>query len=175
MGNFLFVQWKSPTDASRFVINGEVSEYSGTALQNNLMKILANVPKYKEICSSKNRNDLSPSFRCSYKKTKSSSLNVIEGNFEEKDFSGRNLVYIFATHEDDANKIVQVLKEYASLLGVTPHAEDLEEIQKKISKKKTHKIILWITLSIIVLLLLFMLLILLNKLLTTGGIQNQMS
>ena len=41
MKSFLFVQWKKPTDPSRFVIDGNVSEYSGTELQDGMMKILA--------------------------------------------------------------------------------------------------------------------------------------
>lgn len=164
MKNCLFVQWKKPTDASRFVIDGKVCEYSGTELQDKMMKIFADVPKYKEICSNKNRNDLSSSFRCSYKKTTSSVFNFIEGNFEETDCSGRKLVYIFATSENNSEKIVEILEESASLLGVTPHAEDLEEIKKKDFKRKSNNIFfLCATIVITILLLSYMLLNHLSK------------
>jgi hypothetical protein len=163
MRNCLFVQWKNPTDASRFVIDGQACEYSGTELQDKMMKIFANVPKYREICSNKGRNDLSPSFRCSCVKTKSSILNFVEGNFEETDCSGRKLVYIFATFESDSEKIVDLLKESAFLLGVTPHAEDLEEIKKKEFKIKSNNILLCVIILTIILLLSYMLLNHLSK------------
>ena len=166
MKSFLFVQWKNPTDPSRFVIDGIVSEYSGTELQDGMMKILANVPKYKEIRSNNSDKDLSPSFRCSYVNTKTSVLNFVEGNFEETACSGRKLVYIFATYENDSNVIAQNLKEYASLLGVSPNSKDLEEIQLtefKKKRKKINKIILCVTITIVILLLLFTLLNLQSK------------
>ena len=163
----MFVQWKKPTDPSRFVIDGEVSDYSGTEEQDEIMKLFANVPKYKEICSNKKRNHLSPSFRCSYEKiktkTKTSILYFVEGNFEETDYSGRKLVYIFATIENESDKIVRTLKEYASLLGVTPHLEDLEEIKKNEIKKQPKIKYLCLSIIIVFSLLLFMLLNLLNK------------
>ena len=161
MKNCLFVQWKRPTDASRFVIDGQVSEYSGTELQDNVMRLFAGVPNNKEICSRKNRSDLSPSFRCSYKNLgHERSRYFVEGNFDEKDSADRNLVYIFSTLETEGIKVAQILQEYASLLGVTVHAEDLEEIKKHEIKKHTNKSILWI---IIILVLLFMLQNLLSK------------
>lgn len=159
MRSYLFVQWIRPTDPSRFVIDGKVSEYSGTELQDNIIQVFADVPNFKEICSNKNRNDLSPSFRLSYKKTKNSILNVVEGNFEETDFAGRKLVYIFATKETDSIKIVQILQEYAALLGKTPHHEDIEEIKQKekIYKKKQINV-LWIIMIIIATMTIFLLL-----------------
>lgn len=163
MKHCLFVQWKKPTDASRYVIDGTVSEYSGTEIQDKLMRLLAEVPKYKEICNNKGRIDLSPSLRCSYLRTKSSVLHFIEGNFEETDFAGRKMVYIFMTRETDSAKAVGILKEYSALLGVTPHLEDLEEIRKQnFTKKNLLKLtgslknsILWIIIVTITLLLLF--------------------
>lgn len=165
MRSFIFVQWKNPTDASRFVIDGKVSEYSGTDSQDKIMKLFAEVPKYKEIFSNNNNAKFSPSFRCSYLKTRDSILNCIEGNFEETDCSGRKLVFIFATFENESSQISQILREYAGLLGVTPHTEDLEEIEKiKFKKKTSNKKILCVSILIAILLLLFMLLNHLSKL-----------
>lgn len=172
MKHCLFVQWKKPTDPSRYVIDGMVSEYSGTEIQDKLMKLLAEVPKYKEICNNKGRIDLSPSFRCSYFRTKSFVFHFIEGNFEDTDFAGRKMVYIFMTSETDSVKAVEILKEYSALLGVTPHQEDLVEIRKQNFKEKTHfkstdllkKSIIWIIIVTITFPLLFILLNHQNKL-----------
>lgn len=161
MANYLFVQWKKPTDASRMVIDGEVCEYSGTDLQDKIMKLLSKVPKCKEICSNKNRSDLSPSFRCSYADTKHSRIVFVEGNFIETDIAGRNLVFIFATSENEGVKIAQILQEYALLLGVTPNAEDLNVIRTTKFKNKI-KTALCVTIALFV--LLFMLLSLLSGL-----------
>lgn len=181
MENCLFVQWKKPTDASRYVIDGNPCEYSGTEQQNKIMKLFAGVPKFKEICSKKNREDLSPSFRCSYYRNKSSILHFIEGNFEETDFAGRNLVYIFMTSEEEPMKAVEILKEYSSLLGVTPHHEDLEVIKTQLFKKKSiinlvqpyNKLLIWTIITILISLLLYMLLNLQSKELTTNGTPEQ--
>ena len=171
--NCLFVQWKKPTDASRFVIDGIKSEYSGTKRQNKIMQLLSEVPKAKEICKNDGRQGFSPSFRCSTLK----SINYIEGNFEETDIAGRNLVYIFATQEPSSQRIAEILQEYSSLLGVTPFSSDIEEIKKQTFKKKTsyRKIINSIIIAIaIILLLLFMLLTLKNKPSTINGNQEPM-
>ena len=151
----LFVQWKKPTDASRFVINGEISEYSGTELQDYFIRLFANIPKFKEICSNKGNSN--------YKHRRKNYLYFVEGNFEETDIAGRNLVYIFATEENDTSKVVKILQEYSSLLGVTPYARDIKEIKKyNFKKKKNNKIILCV-ITTSILLLLFILLNLLNK------------
>jgi hypothetical protein len=170
MNTCLFVQWKKPTDASRYVIDGTPSEYSGTELQDKIMKLLAEVPKYHEICSSKDRDDLSPSFRCSYLRSKSSLLHCIEGNFEDLDFAGRKMVYIFITYENDPEKAVNLLNEYSKMLGVHPHQQDLIEIKKQGFKKKSFckqisfkQTIIWIIIAIIILLLSYMLLNLQSK------------
>lgn len=176
MKHCLFVQWKKPTDASRYVIDGTPYEYSGTEEQDKIMKILANVPKYKEICKNKNRKDLSPSFRCSYSTIEKSLLYFVEGNFEDVDSAGRKMVYIFMTHENAPLKIVELLKDYSSKLGVTPHNEDLEEIKKQTFKKEKNNLIhslIWTTIVIITtFLLLSMLQSILNKPSTTNGTQN---
>ena len=170
MNTCLFVQWKKPTDASRFVIDGTPSEYSGTEQQDKIMKLLAEVPKFHEISSRKNRDDLSPSFRCSYGQLKSSVFHSIEGNFEDLDFAGRKMVYIFITKEIDPEKAVNLLNEYSEMLGVHPHQQDLIEIKKQGFKKKSFckqitfkQIIIWIIITIIILLLSYILLNLQNK------------
>ena len=140
MKHCLFVQWKKPTDASRFVIDGKYSEYSGTDIQDKIMMILSDIQNNKEICSNKGNPKLSPSFRCSYRRSpKNASLYIIEGNFEETDIAGRKLVYIFATYESDSQKWADILKEYASILGVTLNKEDIKEInQISISHRVLH-------------------------------------
>lgn len=168
MNHCLFVQWKKPTDASRYVIDGETSEYSGTEQQDKIMKLLADVPKYNEICS-RDKDNLSPSFRFSSSRIKSCIFHFIEGNFEETDSAGRKLVYIFMTSESDPQKIVGILKEYSSLLEVTPHHEDLEVIKNyKLKTKKNVinniKSLVWTIIATIVLLLLYILLNLRSKL-----------
>ena len=178
MNNCLFVQWKKPTDPSRYVIDGKSLEYSGTESQYKIMKLFANIPNNKEISSKKNRKDLSPSFRCSYCRgnREHSILHFIEGNFEETDFAGRKLVYIFMTSEDNPIKAADILREYSAILGVTPHSEDLEEIKKLVFKKKRNiifpnsykKIVIW-TIIILISLLLYILLNLQNKQLITNG------
>ena len=45
MKHCLFVQWKKPTDASKFVIDGKYSEYAGTDIQDKIMKILSDIQK----------------------------------------------------------------------------------------------------------------------------------
>lgn len=158
MNNFLFVQWKKPTDASRYVIDGITSEYSATEQQIEIMKIFSGIPKYKEICKNNGRKDLSPSFRCSTAQISGERRYFIEGNFEETDVAGRKLVYIFSTLEANPIKIVEILKQYSTMLGVTPNANDIEEIKKQ-SFNKLNKFRLWVTITIISVLL-FMLLIL---------------
>lgn len=171
--NCLFVQWKKPTDVSRFVIDGVTSEYSGTEGQNNIMQLLAKVPKAKEICKNDGRQGFSPSFRCSTLRQRTSQFCFIEGNFKETDFAGRNLVYIFATQETDPQKIAEILQEYSSKLGVTPISTDIEEVKKQSFKKvtsiKINTIILWTIIAIVILLLLFMLLTPQNKPSTING------
>lgn len=161
MKNFLFVQWKKPTDQSRFVIDGRVSEYAGSEEQNKLMKMLAKIPECKEVGSKKDRSDLSPSFRCSFMNANKSSLKFVEGNFMEKDCTGRQMVYIFATYENDSNTIAHTLEEYAALLGVTPYAADLQVIKKNIFINQSNNKTLWIIIAII-LVILALLFILLN-------------
>jgi hypothetical protein len=164
MRSCLFVQWKAPTDASRFVIDGSPSEYIGTEQQDDVMRLLADIQKYKEICNNKDRDDLSPSFRFSHTKVKGEKWYFVEGNFEETDVAGRKLVYIFATQESDFPKIVDILIEYASTLGVTTNSNDIEVIKTQTHKKKQFfRTQIWITITIIILLLLFMLLNLQNK------------
>lgn len=159
MKNCLYVQWKKPTDASRYVIDGFTCEYSGTEQQNKIMSFLVGISKFKEIYKNKNREDLSPSFRLSSVRTRTSTWFCVEGNFEEVDVAGRKLVYIYATQDSDPHQIVEKLKEYSSLLGVTPNLNDLKEIEKqKKNKKSTKLIILWIITVITICLLSFMLL-----------------
>ena len=171
--NLLFVQWKKPTDSSRFVIDGITSEYSGTKSQNDGMQLLALVPKAEEICKNDGRQGFSPSFRCSTLRQQTSQFCFIEGNYEETDFAGRHLVYIFATQETDPQKIVDIIQEYSSKLGLTPFSTDIEEIKKHSFKKKTsnRKIIISIIIIAIaiILFLLFMLLTPQNRPSTING------
>lgn len=152
MDHFLFVQWKTPTDASRYVIDGISSEYSATKQQVEVMKYFAGVPRYREICKNRGRKDLSPSFRCSYARISGKRRAFIEGNFEETDLAGRKLVYLFSSIESNPDKIVEILKNYSSLLGVTPNANDLEEIKRHSFNNKI-KVRLWITIMVIATLL----------------------
>lgn len=131
MNNALYVQWKRPTDASRFVIDGEVSEYTGTETEDRFVGAITEIPTLKEIPHNKENNRLSPSFRCWFKRSpKSNVLVFLEGNFEETDFVGRNLVYCFMTRETNPQQIIQILQEYAAKLEVTLHKEDLDELSK---------------------------------------------
>ncbi|MDO4949495.1 MAG: hypothetical protein Q4E55_04925 [Bacteroidales bacterium] len=144
------------------------------------MKLIVEVPTYKEICKSAGNRNLSPSFRCSYSGVANGPSYFVEGNFEETDVAGRKLVYIFATSESDTLQAIEVLKRYAALLGVTPNEADLLEIEKHGFKPETllnkfintssKKIVICV---IIILLLLFMLLSLLNNPSTTNGVPKR--
>ncbi|MDD7724402.1 MAG: hypothetical protein SOY07_02215 [Bacteroidales bacterium] len=163
MKNFLFVQWKKPTDASRYVIDGEVSEYSATDQQVEIMTSLADIGNFKELCRNRNNPELSPSFRCSYKKTRSQVRYYVEGNFLETDEADRKLVYIFSAEEKDPFKVAEILTNYATKLGVTPTPKDLEEIKKHRIPNNTKKFILWTLIAIAISLLSFTLLNLLSR------------
>lgn len=171
MNSFLFVQWEKPTDASRYVIDGEASIYSGSELQDEVMRVILNVQNNKDICGRNGCEELSPSFRCSYSKYGSSYLNFIEGNFEETDVAGRKLVYVFATKENESENIVQILKDYSSLLGVTPNEADLKVVRNTNFKNevtntnnKTNNFKPWTIIITIISLLLYILLRLLSRL-----------
>ena len=49
MNNCLFVQWKKPTDPSRYVIDGKSLEYSGTESQYKIMKLFSYYAYFKYI------------------------------------------------------------------------------------------------------------------------------
>lgn len=155
MNSSLWVQWKKPTDSSRFVIDGIPSEYSRTQVQDGVMSLMINAPKFKEIAKKRKGDDLSPSFRLSYFSAKGKTYYCVEGNFEEKDEADRKLVYIFLTQEKDPQTIVNVLLEYSNKLGVTPHQQDLEVIKRqKFNEYNNKKIVLCITIAITVISLL---------------------
>lgn len=157
MRDCLFVQWKKPTDASRFVIDGVMSEYKGTELQNRIIKLLSDVPKFKEICNANGDDRLSPSFRCSYHNTKKTLLRFVEGNFEERDTAGRKLVYILCTSEQSSDKVADKLLEYANILGVTPNKSDIEEIRRLNFQKKNLNNFLIVTVCLIIIIILLLL------------------
>lgn len=155
MNSCLWVQWKKPTDSSRFVIDGVPSEYSRTDVQDGVMSLLINAPKFKEIAKKRKGDDLSPSFRLSYVSAKGKTYFCVEGNFEEKDEADRKLVYIFLTQEKDSQSIVDILQEYSKKLGVTPHQQDLEVIKShQFNKYNNTKIVLCVTVAITVISLL---------------------
>lgn len=158
MRDCIFVQWKKPTDPSRFVIDGILSKYENNDSQNSVIDLFMDIPNYKELCRKGKNDELSPSFRRCYRETQKSFLQFVEGNFEETDSSGRKLVYIFCTSEKSSGKVADKLIEYANILGLTLHAADLEAIRRQdFQKKKLNKflivILCWITVIIIFLLL----------------------
>ena len=155
MNSCIWVQWKKPTDSSRFVIDGITSEYSGTDVQNGVMSLLINAPKFKEIAKKRKGDDLSPGFRLSYFRTKEKTYHCIEGNFEETDEVGRNLAYMFLTQEKDPQTVVDILLEYSQKLGVTPYQQDLELIKRQQLKTNNNKkIVLCVTIAITIISLL---------------------
>lgn len=137
--NCLFVQWKKPTDPSKFVINGLVSEYNGSEEQNRIIQLMADVSKFKEVYRNNNGdNAFSPSFRCSYHRTRESFLSFVEGNFIETDCAGRKLVYIFGSSEKSSANVADKLVEYANIIGLTPYKADIDAIKAQNFKKKSQ-------------------------------------
>lgn len=164
MHSCLWVQWKKPTDSSRFVIDGISSLYTGTVEQNEIMELLVKVPKFKEICKKQEGDNHSSSFRLSIGKVFDKTYCCVEGNFEETDEANRKLVYILLTQQKDSSQIADILKDYSSKLGVTPLQQDLEAIRNHQFKTINYKkLALCVTTTTITLLLLFMLLNHLSK------------
>ncbi len=160
MRDCIFVQWKKPTDPSRFVIDGILSNYANTDSQNDVINLLMDVPMYKELCRNRGNDELSPSFRRSYRKNKKSFLQFVEGNFKETDTAGRKLVYIFCTSEKSGEEVADKLIEYANILGLTLHEGDLDAIRRQDFKKKNLNRILLVTLCLIIVTIIFLLLFL---------------
>lgn len=133
--SFLWCQSISPTDENWFVIDGYVSKYCQSEEQKAAMSFMTSSDLKRK--AKHQQGDVTST---GYEIKESNNTIQLSGNFYEVDESGRPLVYVFTTQNRDSQKVIDDLKEYASLINFTLQKENLEAYaQYFVSKKKRHQ------------------------------------
>lgn len=136
MNDFLWSQAASREEPDLFVIDGELSHYSGNVLQNKAMEFMSSLGKKYDIRHSESD---STSLAFYIKSNKEKKLWQLSGNFKEKDEVGRNLVYVFTTKQSEFEKIIETLKRYSEMLNLSLYETDVEKFRLFFLKNKRKK------------------------------------
>lgn len=162
METILWTQNEDPDMKETFIIDGIISTYEGTALQDKAFAFLLTVRKQrneffaKKIKILKERNPelrLSEDLQC----YRSSQGTLIQASYNEKDESGRRMPYMFFSKSLDWKTIGRQLRKDSTSIKRTCHARDLEvleELSESLSKKKRAFILLSMLCSTILLIIL---------------------
>ena len=168
METILWTQNETPDAKETFVIDGNISAYEGSVLQDEAFARLLAAREHKskffaegiKIMQEKHPDlHLSENLQC-YQSSKGT---LIQASYNEKDESGRRMPYIFFANTVDWKTISRLLGENSQKINRTCYAKDLEALEslsEKLSKKKRTVIwgsivsstILLITLVIVILL-----------------------
>lgn len=142
MVTILWTQNETPNEKETFIINGVVSTYDGSPVQDKAFALLLDARKRKCGLSLKNVNmkkmfhdlDFSENLQC-YQSSKGT---LIQASYNETDKSGRKMPYMFFTDSTDWETIIRQLNENSEKIRRTCHAMDLE-VLKQWSERSTQK------------------------------------
>lgn len=142
MVTILWTQNESPNKKETFIINGVVSTYEGSPVQDKAFALLLDVRKQKGCFSLNSVNikkmfpdlDFSENLQC-YQSSKGT---LIQASYNETDQSGRRMPYMFFTDSTDWKTIIRQFNENSEKIRRTSHAMDIE-ILKQLSGQSTQK------------------------------------
>ena len=126
MNTVLWSQGVNETDPGYFVIDGNYSRYSKTNKEQEEVLILMNTSQFKTLNRHRDGDDTSPSFVAK----KDNNWYYLEGNFKEKDASGRLRIFRFMTNLRKSDDIIKTLTEYANKIGCTVDDNDVKQLKK---------------------------------------------
>lgn len=126
MNTVLWSQGVNETDPGYFVIDGNYSRYSKTNKEQEEVLFLMNTSQFKALYRHRDGDGTSPSFVFK----KNNNWCYLEGNFKEKDASGRLRVFRFITNLRKSNDIIKTLAEYANKIGCTVNDNDVKQLKK---------------------------------------------
>ena len=152
MTTILWTQNETPNEKETFIINGVVSTYEGSPLQDKAFALLLAARKRKGRFSLNNVNmkkmypdsDFSENLQC-YQSSKGT---LIQASYNETDQSDRKMPYMFFTNSTDWETIIQQLNENSEKIRRTCHAMDLK-VLRTWSERLTQKKRLFLLASII--------------------------
>ena len=124
MNSCLWVQWEKSSDPSRYVIDGEFSLYDNTEPQAQAIDILFNSKDFDIVADSEDFPGVSPSFSVRRGYYQGRRWCCIEGNYQEKDSDGRNMVFGFISDAKEWAGVYKKLYEYSEKLGRKHYDED---------------------------------------------------
>ena len=146
--SFLWSQNSSSTEDSWFVIDGKVSKYCRSKEQMDAMLWMTNT-KFNTVAKHQKDDETSLSYEI---KTSSGATQLI-GNFQEKDESGRPLVYVLTTRKKLGKEILATLRQYADLLKLTLRENDINAYLMYFEKKKRIIVLSCLVLGVVLILL----------------------
>ena len=157
INNFLWVQSESPTAANWFVIDSEMSRYSGSEKHKAAMSLMTDA----RLRTKEKHSEGSPT-SFAYEVKQGGGLTQLSGNFIEKDKAGRPMVFVFTTrHSSSVENIIEMLKKYVGLLPqkLTLREDDMEGYRSFFQRRRRKNVFIIVT-AILAFLLLIVFLIL---------------
>lgn len=122
MKEILWSQGLNETDPGKLVIDGVLSDYTQSVVQDNALELI--YPKTALLLKRHTANSLTST---SYKLRFKSGWLILEGNYEEKDDSGRNRVYCFAVKSINYKRLQSSILSTSKKINCTPNDRDLAE------------------------------------------------